>query len=84
MLTDYRKYSLRNEVIIQESIKFYALCWEDRNRIYHSEKMQRELLMKQCKAMQDEFKESEDYQIMSYMTSNPIDMNNATNRYITE
>ena len=34
--------------------------------------------------MQDEFKESEDYQIMSYVTSNPIDMNNATNRYITE
>ena len=82
--TDCRKYLLYNEVIIQESIKFYALCWEDRNRIYHSEKMQRELLTKQCKAMQEEFQESGDYQIMSYVTLHPIDTNNATNQYITE
>ena len=46
--------------------------------------MQRELLIKQCKVIQEEFQESEDYQIMSYVTLNPIDMNNATNRYMTE
>ena len=78
-LTNCRKYSLHNEVIIQESVKFYALCWEDRNRIYHSKKIQRELLTKQCKAMQEEFQESGDYQIMSYMTLYPIDTNNTTN-----
>ena len=75
---------MHNEVIMQESIKFYALCWEDRNRIYHSEKMQRELLTKQYKTMQEEFQESGDYQIMSYVTLHPIDMNNATNRCMTE
>ena len=51
VLTNCRKYSLYNEVIIQESIKFYVLCWEDRNMIYHSEKIQRELLIKQYKAI---------------------------------
>ena len=34
--------------------------------------------------MQKEFQKSGDFQLMSYIISYPIKMNNATNRYITK
>ena len=34
--------------------------------------------------MQKEFQDSGDYQIISYVTSHLIDMNNTTNRYMTK
>ena len=66
---------LQNEVIIAECVRFYSKYWEDWNRVFYNKAKQSELLRKQCEEMQSHYENCTDYQIKSFVTTHPININ---------
>ena len=77
-----KKYVDYNKIIVKHCLKYYWICWLDRNEIANNKIIQRDRVIRWYKNERELVINSKYPQVVKYTKDNEINVNNKSNEYI--
>ena len=78
------KYKHYNAMLVKECVQFYNKCWKDRCNLIADNKHQKDVLLLEVQKIMEQYDNTTNTEIRSYIRQKPSNMSVKTNEYIAQ